>query len=109
MEKWKTPHLFFVCLVSAAIEATKQRDWEWQLQCSHSAIFSQSPIPNNSAFRLRAMAPHSSPLELNHFAEVGNKVADAAGEIIRKYFRKNFDVIHKHDLSNFIFIPFHFV
>uniref|UniRef100_A0A0R0JFQ9 Histidinol-phosphatase n=1 Tax=Glycine max TaxID=3847 RepID=A0A0R0JFQ9_SOYBN len=45
------------------------------------------------------MAPHSSPLELNHFAEVGNKVADAAGEIIRKYFRKNFDVIHKHDLS----------
>ncbi|KAH1244080.1 Bifunctional phosphatase IMPL2, chloroplastic [Glycine max] len=66
---------------------------------SQCHFLSQSPIPNNSTFRLRAMAPHSSPLELNHFAEVGNKVADAAGEIIRKYFRKNFDVIHKHDLS----------
>lgn len=68
---------------------------------SQCHFLSHSPIPNTT-FRLRAMAPHSTPLELNRFAEVGNKVADAAGEVIRKYFRKNFDVIHKHDLSNFI-------
>jgi len=59
------------------------------------------------------MAPHTTPLQLNRFAEVGNTLADAAGEVIRKYFRKNFDVIHKHDLSgllvpSFIFIPFTF-
>ncbi|KAI4298306.1 hypothetical protein L6164_031881 [Bauhinia variegata] len=37
--------------------------------------------------------------ELNLFAEVGNKVADAAGEVIRKYFRKKFDILDKDDLS----------
>lgn len=47
---------------------------------------------------------HAFPLgttehEINRFAEVGNKVADAAGEIIRKYFRKKFDILDKDDLS----------
>ncbi|CAJ1973052.1 unnamed protein product [Sphenostylis stenocarpa] len=69
-------------------------------QCN---FLSHSPISNYSlcsTFRLRAMAPQTTPLQLNSFAEVGNKVADAAGEVIRKYFRKkNFDVVHKHDLS----------
>ncbi|WVZ18724.1 hypothetical protein V8G54_006046, partial [Vigna mungo] len=70
-------------------------------QC-HFLSHSHSPIPNFSlsqTFRLRAMTPHTTPLQLNRFAEVGNAVADAAGEVIRKYFRKNFDVLHKHDLS----------
>lgn len=31
--------------------------------------------------------------------EVGQKVADAAGEVIRKYFRQPFDIIDKPDLS----------
>ncbi|KAK3008143.1 hypothetical protein RJ639_015122 [Escallonia herrerae] len=37
--------------------------------------------------------------ELDRFAEVGNKMADAAGEVIRKYFRKSFDILDKEDLS----------
>ncbi|XVE49004.1 hypothetical protein DITRI_Ditri01bG0047000 [Diplodiscus trichospermus] len=37
--------------------------------------------------------------ELDRFAEVGNRLADAAGEVIRKYFRKKFEIIDKDDLS----------
>ncbi|KAL5705562.1 hypothetical protein ACHQM5_023851 [Ranunculus cassubicifolius] len=37
--------------------------------------------------------------ELDRFVQVGNKIADAAGEVIRKYFRKNFEIIDKEDLS----------
>lgn len=37
--------------------------------------------------------------ELDRFADVGNKLADAAGEVIRKYFRKSFDILDKEDLS----------
>lgn len=47
---------------------------------------------------------HTFPLgtaeqEIDRFAWIGNKVADAAGEVIRKYFRKKFDIIDKDDLS----------
>ncbi|XP_058091974.1 bifunctional phosphatase IMPL2, chloroplastic isoform X2 [Magnolia sinica] len=38
-------------------------------------------------------------VEIDRFVEIGNKVADAAGEVIRKYFRKKFDIIDKDDLS----------
>lgn len=37
--------------------------------------------------------------DLDRFAEVGNKLADAAGEVIRKYFRKKFEILDKEDLS----------
>ncbi|KAM7475040.1 hypothetical protein LguiB_022283 [Lonicera macranthoides] len=37
--------------------------------------------------------------ELDRFADVANKLADAAGEVIRKYFRKSFDILDKEDLS----------
>ncbi|XP_016496926.1 bifunctional phosphatase IMPL2, chloroplastic isoform X2 [Nicotiana tabacum] len=37
--------------------------------------------------------------ELDKFAAVGNKLADAAGEVIRKYFRKSFDILDKEDSS----------
>ncbi|XP_017258339.1 bifunctional phosphatase IMPL2, chloroplastic [Daucus carota subsp. sativus] len=37
--------------------------------------------------------------ELDGFALVGNQIADAAGEVIRKYFRKTFDIVDKEDLS----------
>ncbi|KAF8405285.1 hypothetical protein HHK36_010187 [Tetracentron sinense] len=37
--------------------------------------------------------------EIDHFVEVGNKVADAAGEVIRRYFRKSFEILDKEDLS----------
>lgn len=36
---------------------------------------------------------------MDEFAAVANKVADAAGEVIRKYFRQSFDVLDKDDLS----------
>ncbi|KAK4740195.1 hypothetical protein R3W88_003892 [Solanum pinnatisectum] len=37
--------------------------------------------------------------QLDKFAAVCNKIADAAGEVIRKYFRKSFDILDKEDLS----------
>ncbi|XP_052193222.1 bifunctional phosphatase IMPL2, chloroplastic [Diospyros lotus] len=37
--------------------------------------------------------------EIDRFAEVGNQLADAAGDVIRKYFRKSFDIVDKEDLS----------
>ncbi|CAM8987201.1 hypothetical protein QQ045_008304 [Rhodiola kirilowii] len=37
--------------------------------------------------------------EMDKFAQVANEVADAAGMVIRQYFRKNFDVRDKEDLS----------
>ena len=40
--------------------------------------------------------------ELDRFADVGNKVADAAGEVIRGYFRKKFDILQKEDLSKLL-------
>lgn len=69
---------------------------------SQCHFLSHSRIPNTTLspkLRLRAMAPHTTPIELNQFAEVGNKLADAAGQVIRKYFRNNFDILQKHDLS----------
>ncbi|KAF7840995.1 bifunctional phosphatase IMPL2, chloroplastic [Senna tora] len=47
----------------------------------------------------RALPSGMTELEINRFAEVGNKVADAAGEVIRKYFRNKFDILDKDDLS----------
>ncbi|KAL3538997.1 hypothetical protein ACH5RR_002363 [Cinchona calisaya] len=37
--------------------------------------------------------------ELEAFAIVANKLADAAGKVIRQYFRKSFDILDKEDLS----------
>ncbi len=37
--------------------------------------------------------------EMEEFVEVANKLADAAGTIIRKYFRTRFDIIDKADTS----------
>ncbi|KAK9164235.1 hypothetical protein Syun_005137 [Stephania yunnanensis] len=37
--------------------------------------------------------------EIDRFIEVGNGVADAAGDVIRKYFRNKFEIIDKEDLS----------
>lgn len=37
--------------------------------------------------------------DLNLFSDVGNKLADAAGEVIRKYFRKKFEILDKEDSS----------
>lgn len=37
--------------------------------------------------------------DLDRFAAVANALADASGEVIRKYFRKKFDIVDKDDLS----------
>ena len=37
--------------------------------------------------------------EMQRFMEVANKVADAAGEVLRKYFRQSFEILDKEDLS----------
>ncbi|KAK9286543.1 hypothetical protein L1049_014942 [Liquidambar formosana] len=37
--------------------------------------------------------------DIDRFADVANKLADAAGEVIRQYFRKSFEIIDKEDLS----------
>ncbi|XP_077253543.1 inositol monophosphatase family protein isoform X4 [Tasmannia lanceolata] len=37
--------------------------------------------------------------QIDHFVEVGNKAADAAGDVIRKYFRKHLEILDKEDLS----------
>jgi hypothetical protein len=37
--------------------------------------------------------------ELDHFTQVANTISDVAGEVIRKYFRKKFDIVNKEDLS----------
>ncbi|XP_056161166.1 bifunctional phosphatase IMPL2, chloroplastic [Syzygium oleosum] len=37
--------------------------------------------------------------ELGRLAEVAGRAADAAGEVIRKYFRKKFEILDKEDLS----------
>lgn len=40
--------------------------------------------------------------DIDRFAQVGNKAADAAGEVIRKYFRKRFEIHDKEDLSKWL-------
>ncbi|KAI3446145.1 hypothetical protein Pfo_002810 [Paulownia fortunei] len=37
--------------------------------------------------------------DLDRFTDVGNQLADAAGDVIRQYFRKSFDILDKEDLS----------
>nr|POF10112.1 bifunctional phosphatase impl2, chloroplastic [Quercus suber] len=37
--------------------------------------------------------------ELDRIAQVANTVADAAGEVIRKYFRNKFEILDKEDQS----------
>ncbi|CAK7329655.1 unnamed protein product [Dovyalis caffra] len=37
--------------------------------------------------------------DLDGFSNVANKLADASGEVIRKYFRKKFEILDKEDLS----------
>lgn len=41
----------------------------------------------------------STEADLDRFADVANKLADAAGEVIRKYFRNKFDILDKEDSS----------
>ncbi|GER42277.1 inositol-1-monophosphatase [Striga asiatica] len=46
-----------------------------------------------------AVTVGSEDYDLDSFADVGNRLADASGEVICSYFRKSFDIIDKEDLS----------
>ena len=52
------------------------------------------------------LQPDLQRSELNRFAEVANIVADAAGEVIRKYFKKKFEILDKEDLSKLLKLKF---
>ncbi|XP_075672765.1 bifunctional phosphatase IMPL2, chloroplastic [Castanea sativa] len=70
------------------------------LSLSHS----RSPAPmsinsklSNGIDTLQLDLPQQS--ELDRIAQVANTVADAAGEVIRKYFRNKFEILDKEDQS----------
>lgn len=70
------------------------------LHISHPTKSSPTMISNsnlsNQSETIDSGIQHS---ELDRFAGVGNEIADAAGEVIRKYFRKSFDILDKEDFS----------
>ncbi|URE33767.1 Inositol monophosphatase family [Musa troglodytarum] len=47
----------------------------------------------------RSARRRSVTAEMERFVEVANTVADAAGEVLRKYFRQSYEIIDKADLS----------
>ncbi|KAE8008551.1 hypothetical protein FH972_005051 [Carpinus fangiana] len=56
-------------------------------------------VASNSELSNGVIVDAAQDSELECFAQVANTVADAAGEVIRKYFRKKFDIVDKEDLS----------
>ncbi|GFP85901.1 bifunctional phosphatase impl2 chloroplastic [Phtheirospermum japonicum] len=59
----------------------------------------RSSLPNGDSCGNQAVAIGLDSYDLDLFADVGNMLADAAGDVIRQYFRKSFDIIDKEDLS----------
>ncbi|CAL1384912.1 unnamed protein product [Linum trigynum] len=56
-----------------------------------SSMAATSQLPEDSSFL--------SSTELDGFADVAGRLADASGEVIRKYFRKKFEILDKDDSS----------
>lgn len=56
-------------------------------------------MASNSNLSNCAVANGVGKPDLDLLAEVGKKIADAAGEVIRKYFRSKFEILDKEDLS----------
>lgn len=63
----------------------------------HAKKFTPTMISNSKLSN--QIEPVINYSELDRFAEIGNELADAAGEVIRQYFRKSFDILDKDDLS----------
>ncbi|KAG1366268.1 bifunctional phosphatase IMPL2, chloroplastic [Cocos nucifera] len=57
------------------------------------------PIKASTAERGMGTVDAVAEAEMQRFVEVANKVADAAGEVLRKYFRQSFEILDKEDLS----------
>ncbi|KAL4013264.1 hypothetical protein IC575_025426 [Cucumis melo] len=69
---------------------------------SRPSHFLSSVMSSNSQFSNdahTAIDMCSDAHDLDRFAEVASWVADAAGDVIRKYFRKKFEIIDKPDFS----------
>ncbi|GAV61547.1 Inositol_P domain-containing protein [Cephalotus follicularis] len=73
---------------------------------SFRALKKYPPLQSKLATSSSAMTNHTDittcPLDgpaIDRFAEVGDRLADAAGQVIRKYFRKKFEILDKEDLS----------
>ncbi|KAF7810855.1 putative receptor-like protein kinase [Senna tora] len=61
---------------------------------------SASMLSNGNGIHTAPTSPlHVPEHDLVRFVDVANKVADAAGEIIRKYFRNKFEILDKDDSS----------
>ncbi|KAK6136723.1 hypothetical protein DH2020_029551 [Rehmannia glutinosa] len=58
-----------------------------------------SSLSNGDSCSNQAVALGLDSYDLDLFADVGNKLADAAGDVILQYFRKSFDILDKDDLS----------
>uniref|UniRef100_A0A0D6R426 histidinol-phosphatase n=1 Tax=Araucaria cunninghamii TaxID=56994 RepID=A0A0D6R426_ARACU len=54
---------------------------------------------NGSRMTNQCVEGSNSNYNTDEFVEVGNKIADAAGQLIRQYFRQRFDILDKEDLS----------
>ncbi|KAL6517326.1 Bifunctional phosphatase IMPL2, chloroplastic [Orobanche minor] len=59
----------------------------------------RSSLSNGDGCSNQALAARLDNYELDLFADAGNKLADAAGDVIRQYFRKSFDILDKEDSS----------
>ncbi|KAH9621782.1 hypothetical protein KSS87_016563 [Heliosperma pusillum] len=71
----------------------------FNLSLSTTKLISPPPmaaIPSNSNVSLQSEINDD---ELVRFADVANQLADAAGVVIRKFFRNKFDIVDKDDLS----------
>lgn len=61
-----------------------------------------SSLSNGHSGSNQAIGLGLDDCDLDRFTDVGNQLADAAGEVIRQYFRKSFDILDKEDLSQFL-------
>lgn len=80
------------------------------LNSSQMSSFHEVSV-DSSVCRIHGYGVQSAGIEfdsfdLDRFAEVGNQLADAAGDVIRKYFRKSFDILDKEDLSRCFLLSF---
>ncbi|XP_073313865.1 bifunctional phosphatase IMPL2, chloroplastic isoform X1 [Primulina huaijiensis] len=66
---------------------------------SFDAVSVDSSVCRNHSYGVRSAGIEFDSFDLDRFLDVGNQLADAAGDVIRKYFRKSFDILDKEDLS----------
>ena len=61
---------------------------------------SNSDLANNQTEVLQSGLNNG---DIERFSDVANSLADASGKVIRSFFRKNFEILDKDDLSEFFF------